>query len=493
MPPSDTHINLLSEILLNKVKGWKWYYYQVDLGRVALAENRYMDPGVTPVTLTNPDASVLDLRSLAEDAPFFSQVSQLGQLACRPDSTEVFATIVHHTGHPPEALEKVVRRIFDLNKINGYSNAGQGMLGKFNERDRAIRNELFLKRIKKKGRKNLKVILAEGDSWFQFPRIYFNYDPVKDIIDCLNKEERYAVYSQAYGGDWLSNILFLQEYVEDLPRLSPDVFLISGGGNDLVGNSRLATMVENPFLQDGKKAENPLHPSASEISAYLEECKGHHNELVTNRTRTYEGKERGSQNKLLFHPLIYKRGLAYVREEFFQFLNVVMVQYFLFVKNIRDTEQYPNMKIIAHGYDFVIPKKKKGKAWYQNPLQAVINKFNGNGDWLSVPLALKGITDEKTKEAILYFMIFEFNEMLIQLASYPGFDNLYHIDMRNLANPENGDWYDELHLNSEAYGRASRLFKKCIDAENGSKKKIYTVNDLKPDKIERNQQPVQEA
>ncbi len=35
MPTNNTHINMLSEISLNKVKGWQWYYYDVDLNRIA--------------------------------------------------------------------------------------------------------------------------------------------------------------------------------------------------------------------------------------------------------------------------------------------------------------------------------------------------------------------------------------------------------------------------------------------------------------------------
>lgn len=500
MPINEDHINLLSEILLNKVKGWQWYYYDVSLSRIELEAHDSLVSGPSTVSLKDPATPIVNLDTLPDDGtPITEQISRLRKLISNPDATEVFATVLHHVGHPPEVLEKVVRRIFDLNKINGYLLANQGMLGKFNERDRTIRNELFMKRLKKTGRSNLKVILAEGDSWLQFPRVYFNYDPVKDIVDCLNKNKGYAVYSQAYGGDWLSNILFLQEYVEELPRLSPDVFLISGGGNDLVGNFRLATMVENPFANEKKgnseKVDNPA------ISNYLKKYAPRYQRLLEKRTIMYEGLPRGSKSKLFFDPLKYKRGLAHVRDEFFQFINVVMVQYFLFIKNIRDTGQYDEMKIITHGYDFVIPKRTeskessfrllrqvfngKTKTIRLNPFRQIINKFNDNGNWLSVPLQLKGITDQETKEAILYFMIFEFNEMLIQLASYSGFPNLYHIDMRHLANDEDRDWYDELHLTSKAYRRAGWLFEKCIDANNGNGKKIYTVDDLKQDKFER--------
>ena len=57
-------------------------------------------------------------------------------------------------------------------------------------------------------------------------------------------ENNFAVWSLASGGDWLLNMLSARQYVEELSVLHPDVFLISGGGNDLVGSSRLAAVVE---------------------------------------------------------------------------------------------------------------------------------------------------------------------------------------------------------------------------------------------------------
>ncbi|WP_157975863.1 hypothetical protein [Lewinella sp. IMCC34191] len=59
-------------------------------------------------------------------------------------------------------------------------------------------------------------------------------------------------------------------------------------------------------------------------------------------------------------------------------------------------------------------------------------------------------------------MITEFNEMLIKLARFDGLPNVYHIDCRGVARSED-DWYDELHLTSEAYGTVAAAYTKCID------------------------------
>ena len=81
------------------------------------------------------------------------------------------------------------------------------------------------------------MILAEGDSWFQFPIC------VKDIIDWLIKEDNFAVYCIAAGGDWIANIIYEEKYIEELSVHALDVFLMSGGGNDMVGGNKLAVMV----------------------------------------------------------------------------------------------------------------------------------------------------------------------------------------------------------------------------------------------------------
>ena len=54
---------------------------------------------------------------------------------------------------------------------------------------------------------------------------------------------------------------------------------------------------------------------------------------------------------------------------------------------------------------------------------------------------MKGVTNKVDQEAVLYAMIYEFNEMLIQLAEFEGLPNLFHIDSRGYANEK--DWFDE--------------------------------------------------
>ncbi len=112
------------------------------------------------------------------------------------------------------------------------------LLNTFNSLSRWRRNCKYRQRIKRwTGVK----IVAEGDSWFQYPFL------LKDIIDQLTDLEHfnYAIYGLSEAGDLLSNIIREDEMTRAIKTENPDVFLISGGGNDLLGNGRLSTMVHS--------------------------------------------------------------------------------------------------------------------------------------------------------------------------------------------------------------------------------------------------------
>lgn len=69
-------------------------------------------------------------------------------------------------------------------------------------------------------------IFSEGDSWFQYPLL------LKDIIDHLEGDDDKAILSFGEAGDLLSNMASRQEWAGDIVKHSPEVFLLSGGGND---------------------------------------------------------------------------------------------------------------------------------------------------------------------------------------------------------------------------------------------------------------------
>jgi len=88
-------------------------------------------------------------------------------------------------------------------------------------------------------------IVSEGDSWFQYPLL------LTDVIDWLS--EPYAILSLDAAGDLLSDMVRQGELVTAVVQEKPHAVLLSGGGNDLLGGSRLSTALM-PF-EPGRPAE----------------------------------------------------------------------------------------------------------------------------------------------------------------------------------------------------------------------------------------------
>lgn len=78
-------------------------------------------------------------------------------------------------------------------------------------------------------------IVSEGDSWFQYPFL------LDDVIDQLF--DAYAILSLDAAGDLLSDMVRQNELVSAVVQEKPDVVLLSGGGNDLLGGSRLSRLL----------------------------------------------------------------------------------------------------------------------------------------------------------------------------------------------------------------------------------------------------------
>ncbi len=344
-----------------------------------------------------------------------------------------------------EELRDLTKRIFSINEktLLKMSDATTGAIGTLNKYSSKIRTKHYYKLITNGHRavKGNKVIVAEGDSWFQFPVF------VDDIIDWLNKNEKYAILSLAYGGDWLSNIIYEGKYIEELSIHRPDFFLISGSGNDLVGGNRIAIMVnKNPQMAKYEDEESLV---------------ANHSDYQFYQQNDFNEKE----SILLAQPFLTR--------EFYAFLGIIKLQYWLIFESISRASNLKGMKIITQGYDYVIPSEKTHFSDFTNPL---INSFMGTGKWLRQPMMIQGITDSKIQKAIMVAMIFEINQIFMELARK--FDNVYHVDCRGVAKNKN-DWYDEIHLTSKSFKKVAQAYEKCMEEFQDTNNKILTARDLK--------------
>ena len=133
-------------------------------------------------------------------------------------------------------------------------------------------------------------IVAEGDSWFQYPFL------LRDIIDYLSGV--YSVFSVAAAGATLEDYLKNSEFLEAIGQVKPTYFLLSGGGNDLLGEAFAGLIRSTPD---------------------------------TGRT----GPER------------------YLTDAFATTLDAVCERYKRILRLVH--LGYPQVRVLVHGYDYVIP------------------------------------------------------------------------------------------------------------------------------------------
>lgn len=246
------------------------------------------------------------------------------------------------------------------------------------------------------------VIIAEGDSWFQFPIF------LEDTIDHLADDFTIRCFSAA--GDTLLNMVKLDAEYLTLVHDHVDeskVLLFSGAGNDFVGE------VDGvPVLQT---VVRPFEPGRADPRWYLDTD-------------------------------AYRERLAFIRE-----------CYAALLRSIR-TVSGTRIAVVMHGYDHAIPAGAPGDI--RDPAWA--NK----DEWLGEPLKRRGILDATLQAAIVRAMIDDLNELLGDLASdsrQPAskLAPALHLDLRGTL-PDVRQWADELHPTNAGFGLVARKFAAAI-------------------------------
>jgi hypothetical protein len=244
---------------------------------------------------------------------------------------------------------------------------------------------------------NLPVIVAEGDSWFQFPIL------LADVVDQF--DSAYHIWCVSAAGDTLESMVnSAPEYLEAISRHKPrpKLFLFSGAGNDFVGEEPDGTSVLFRVLRDFE----PGRPA----SWYLQTD-------------------------------AFLQRLAFVERAYGTVLEAV------------DREFQGRVSVVCHGYDHAIPWGSAGDP--RNPVWA---KKDG---WLAQHLRERHIQDHALQREIVALLIDKLNELLMRLCggNSPGgvFKYAYHADLRGTL-PSVVDWADELHPTDTGFAKiASKL------------------------------------
>ncbi|SLN19391.1 hypothetical protein TRL7639_00431 [Falsiruegeria litorea R37] len=255
------------------------------------------------------------------------------------------------------------------------------------------------------------VLVAEGDSWFQFPIL------IDEIVDHLSS--KYAILSLAAAGDTAENMVDGpeqsggREYMTNL-RQQKDVvraFLFSAAGNDVIGEDPVTGKsalfdIINEF--NGDETNIDVHINAAVLSSRLDALR-----------------------------------LAYTRV----------------INDVHNEPGLQTLPIIVHGYDYTFPYPHVSND-PRNPIHAANNEWLGQPlDRRQFPTATQAQRDLRRK--IVIRLIDHLYDMLHSLADTH--DNVWVVDCRGAMN-DITDWVDEIHGTDEGFGKVAQRFHATLNA-----------------------------
>jgi hypothetical protein len=245
------------------------------------------------------------------------------------------------------------------------------------------------------------VLIAEGDSWFDYP--------FHDVLRILEDRHGYDVESVAHKGDRVEEMAYADGQLEEFTRLIekilrrktiPRAILLSGGGNDFAGKE--FGMLLNHF----SSAIAGLNDSIVEGS-------------IDERAKT------------AYITIISK------------------------VTSVCQQRIGQSLPIIIHGYDYPVPDGRGilGGWWFLP------------GPWLEPGFREKGFSQLQERINLAKELIDRFNEMLKDVASLPSFNHVHYIDLRgqlSVSSNYKNDWANELHPTEDGFKKITTRFANTI-------------------------------
>jgi hypothetical protein len=245
------------------------------------------------------------------------------------------------------------------------------------------------------------VLIAEGDSWFDYP-----FD---DVLRILEDHHGYDVESVAHKGDRVEEMAYAVGQLEEFTRLIekilrrktiPRAILLSGGGNDFAGKE--FGMLLNHF--------------ASAIA--------------------------GLNDSIVEGAIDERAKMAYI--------SIISK-----VTSVCQQRIGQSLPIIIHGYDYPVPDGRGFLGgWWFLP-----------GPWLEPGFREKGFSKLQERINLARDLIDRFNDMLQDVAALPNFNHVYYIDLRgtlSVSSNYKDDWANELHPTADGFEKVTTQFAQKI-------------------------------
>lgn len=250
--------------------------------------------------------------------------------------------------------------------------------------------------------KSAGVLIAEGDSWFDYP--------MQDVLRLLEDDYLFDVESVAHQGDCVENMAHAPGQFEEFARRLektlrhskvPRAILLSGGGNDIAGDE-FATLLNH--------AASTLPPLNEDIV----------------------------------------RGVIDIR------LKEAYASMISSLTAIAKSYLGRSIPIVTHGYDYPIPDGRGFMGgWSLLP-----------GPWLKPGFQRKGYGDIAKNKVLIAQLIDRFNTMLRAVSALPEFAHVHYLDLRGTLKHDDTyqqHWANELHPNATGFDLVTKKFAEVID------------------------------
>ncbi len=251
-------------------------------------------------------------------------------------------------------------------------------------------------------RKSVGVLIAEGDSWFDYP--------MQDVLRLLEDDHLFDVESVAHKGDCVEDMAHskgqFEEFARRLEKLLrdakvPRAILLSGGGNDIAGDE-FAILLNH--------ATSTLPPLNEDIV----------------------------------------RGVIDVR------LKEAYVSILSGLTAIAKSYLGRSIPIVTHGYDYPVPDGRGFLGgWWKLP-----------GPWLKPGFQRKGHDDLAKNTLVIVQLINRFNAMLAAVSALPEFAHVHYLDLRGTLKHDGTykqHWANEMHPNATGFDLVTKKFANMID------------------------------